>query len=141
MRTNIVLRNISQVFTLAALLLMGLGTQAWAHNQSPATIKRAMEKSFKILDAEMPKNFFKGQKQIRAAGTEVQIFVAKKEKETVGVVAQLEVAEKTNVIAYSDKGEVLAVLVDGGSIEETSWATLPYVKEIRSKLFKSEEKE
>ncbi len=130
----------SVLFFAMAFLLSQSSTEALAHNQAPATIKRAMEKAFDSLKAPLPKNIYKGDKQIKVAGTTAQVFVAKTgsgaEQKTVGVVVQLEVSEKTNVVAYSaENGETLAVVKDGASIAAPEWSTLPFVEEIRSKLF------
>lgn len=126
------IHNLFQGFKLkTAIALIALSSaSAFAHNQNPAVIRRAMDKAFQSLGATVPANVLKGNRSVRISGTNAQVFDIKKDGKTVGSVAQLEIQEKVNVVAVDVLGaKVTAVVQDGSSVEETEWKELGFVNE------------
>lgn len=122
-------------FTLSLVFWnLGLAPFALAHNQSPATIRKSMHKAFSALQADKPSNVFKGGSVLRVAGTSAQVFVARKDAQTVGQIAQLEIQEQTYVVAVDASGAVKAVVRDGVPLPESEWKELPFVETVRIAL-------
>ncbi|MBS1985398.1 MAG: hypothetical protein JST16_14630 [Bdellovibrionales bacterium] len=107
---------------------------ALAHNQSPATIRRAMERAFSAFEAPTPSNVLKGQRSLRISGTNAQIFDVKKDSNTVGEVAQLEYQEEVFVVAIEKKsGEVKGVFRGATKLDEAEWKELPFIGPLQEK--------
>lgn len=121
-------------FTILFLSFGLMAASSFGHNQNPATIRRAMNKAFRVLESPLPSNVFKGQHTLRVAGATAQIFEASKNEKNVGRVAQVEIQELVYVIAVGSDGLVKSVIRDGSAIESDEWTSLAFVEEIRKSL-------
>ena len=125
-------------FVFGMFLILATSAPSFAHNQSPSTIRRSMEKAYKTLDAAVPGNVLKGQRTQKVAGATAQIFDAKKGSEIVGYVAQLEYQEQLYVVALDKNARgVKSVVRDGSLVEEAEWRDLPFVDALNGSLFGS----
>ncbi len=131
------LRSYLHIFFVVASFAL-LCDPSFAHNQSPATIRRAMEKAFKAFDVAAPSNVLRGTRTVRASGTTAQVFDVKKDGKLAGVVAQLEFREQTHVVAFDAAGgKVKTVIRDGSALDEEEWKELPFIAPLTKELFET----
>lgn len=118
-----------------AFTMIFIGSIALAHNQSPATIRRSMEKAFKVFEASAPANVYKGDRSLRIGSSTVQIFEVKQAGKLKGTVAQLEFQEEILTVSVdSDTHKILSVVKAGSKLQESEWQNLSIVEEIRKAL-------
>jgi len=122
----------SKTRSLILALTLAASPAALAHNQNPATIRKAMTRAFGDFDASLPKNIYKGQRSLRVAGANAQVWDIKKEDKLVGHAVQIEVQEENFVISVDKQtGKIKTVVRAGSVLPESDWKELSFVEEVR----------
>ena len=119
---------------LVGLMLL-IGNFSGAHNQSPASIRRAMKKAFNVLEAPVPPNVFKGQSILHVAGAGAQVFDVQKEGVTIGKVVQLENGEIIYVLVFAADGLLKSVIRDNVDLASSEWSNYSFIEEAKGLLF------
>ena len=117
---------------LASFALTLLIQPSYAHNQSPAVIRKSMVKVYAAFnDAPLPKNLING-KAVQTSSGKAQLFDVIKDGQKLGYSYQIEINEEVYTVGISTvEKKIIAVVKAGSTVPESEWGDLSFLKALK----------